>query len=329
MLGGLLLMGANPLISWGFSSGLRPLDPAAGGAAAGAASCRTCHQDVYRAWAGSRHAAAATNALFVSALEKEPDPRCVNCHAPLRAQGRRDEGVNCAVCHVRDGKVRTARPMSALGEAAHKSELAPALAEPGFCAQCHEFAFRRADGSLSDDAPIQSTVTEWRAYRDRGGQKSCRDCHMAEGGHRFWGAHHRPTLDQAIAYSLSPSAAGCRLTLQNQAGHAVPTGDMTRRLDVVAVTAAGRRRVVQSLVRTFRFVPDEAGGGMRKVRDADSTLRPAERRSLDLPADAARVEVVYWFTHPRNAMTPQLRDTETRRVLFAADLEEDVPCAIP
>ncbi|MCB9780372.1 MAG: hypothetical protein H6742_17540 [Alphaproteobacteria bacterium] len=221
--------------------GLRPLVAAAPSAWS---DCADCHEAVASAFAGSRHAHAATNPAFAVSWAQHPDGWCLQCHAPTVAAqeallgftaipGVRYEdrdttataGVTCAVCHLREGpSVASTTSGSAAAAAAH-----PVTPEPGLgsavCGDCHAFQFQqhtpRTPLALGD-APAQDTLAEWRAS---GSVQDCADCHLD--GHRFPG---RELLDVDVAFVLAPGRVDA--TLSHSAGHAVPTGDPFRALEL-------------------------------------------------------------------------------------------------
>ena len=94
-----------------------------------AKDCGKCHREIYREWAGSMHALAWTEPYFQVDFKYDGSLQiCLNCHTPLVDQQQnlvqgfrdrdkfdpilapnpnydealRDEGVTCAVCHVRE-----------------------------------------------------------------------------------------------------------------------------------------------------------------------------------------------------------------------------------
>jgi hypothetical protein len=93
---------------------------------------------------------------------------------------------------------------------------------------------------------MQQTVDELAASALR--ESSCVSCHMPRLGpgpghlsHRFLGGHDEVTLRQALTVEAQRlSASVIRLILRpQQVGHALPTGDMFRRLQV-RVESLGR-----------------------------------------------------------------------------------------
>ncbi len=97
-----------------------------------AEECGGCHEEIYEEWLGSMHAKAWTDPYYQVDYRFDGSQQiCLNCHIPLENQqenrvvGFRDnekfdpilqpnpdfdvelqqEGVTCAVCHVKDGKI--------------------------------------------------------------------------------------------------------------------------------------------------------------------------------------------------------------------------------
>ncbi|MCK6507564.1 hypothetical protein L6R53_30055 [Myxococcota bacterium] len=225
-----------------------------------AQACNACHGAVHDAWAGSAHARAWNDAAFRAALARVGETTaCTGCHLPLANQHPRlaagyvqgdpsrpdmqpnagwdptlmSEGVTCAACHVRDGKVLVARPDARGGP--HPIAYSEELGKSELCATCHQLSWPEGD------RPFYDTWGEWQqsAYAQAG--VGCVDCHMpqvpaASSGTRFAAvADHGLPADPARALSIhvrtgapeiqrgSPFAVTVKL--QNTgAGHHLPTG---------------------------------------------------------------------------------------------------------
>jgi hypothetical protein len=309
----------------GFSAGEAPVDVGDGARSLSARECGRCHQADYEAWRRSRHARATLNPLFAHGHALEPGPRCVNCHAPLAQQtagvhkGRvapgslAEEGVTCAVCHVRNDEVLTARdPALAppLARRAHTLRHEPALASAQMCAACHQF---RCRGDAPPDARglVQSTYDEWLGYRRAGGERDCAGCHMPSGDHAF----PRGGYDtDALVGALTARVEGGSLHLASRGvGHDLPTGDLYRHLLVEARVAEGWQEVAR-LGRTFETVtgPD---GRRRRERVTDTALSPGEEVVLGLPEGAREVAVRYVRTHPGYVRRLRERGADVVRTL--------------
>ncbi|MCB9594555.1 MAG: hypothetical protein H6719_17615 [Sandaracinaceae bacterium] len=260
-----------------------------------AASCGACHEQHAREWAASAHRTAFTNAIFQAEFEPHRRPYCQRCHAP---RGEPSAGVDCAVCHVRDGAVLNP---TISGRAPHAGRVAP-LDGTLACARCHDFAFES-----QPDLGLQRTVQEWVGSRHH--DTPCQGCHMPRRGrarsHRFPGGLDPGLLEHAIRVEARAVSEGSRtrLTLTmstDAAGHAVPTGDIFRRLEVTAwpVAAPARRERVQ---RWRRFRVDRAGWHEREDQRVPETGERTVEVILDGVADRVGYRVDLWRTSPLRA----------------------------
>lgn len=274
-----------------FSVGLAPIDdtnvPAKWRTAK---TCAGCHPDQANEWRHSRHGAAWTNAIFQREYKQQPLNWCVHCHAPLKSQfdevkrgggALADEGVTCAVCHVRGGKLLARRKNPA---SPHDTEVRSDFGSADFCAGCHQFNFPLfgKDGQVSGYSPfpMQNTVAQFRAGPHKSGR--CGDCHSrSKFGHAFPGAHDLGMLRGALAYSMCREGGELQVTLRNQgAGHNVPTGDVHRHILLRLWHSASPERLYEySLARRYEAVPS---GGKKTV--LDTTLPPGASRTLRIKA---------------------------------------------
>ncbi len=294
-----------------------PLDPGPvpeGLAHLGAQACAACHPNAWRSWSRGPHAGPPDDGLARAAMGLAG---CDACHLPLVGQherletvigGRIDqverapnpvfdptswlEGVTCAACHVREGKVLASTPEAALRPAPHPMAYTPELADGSACAACHEL---RMEGAAE---PLYDTWGEWRraGFEERGVR--CVDCHgggAADGGVPDHDVAR--SLDEALSVLLAAPALTVDrggppvevvLTLVNTgAGHAVPSGSPWAGLrvrlsaegppDKKGVPTPGPE-VTADLARTIGAEPPFA-------TVADTRLAPGAR--LDLPLSLA------------------------------------------
>lgn len=259
------------------------------------AQCVRCHESAARQHQGSGHQRATVNPAFRAALAIEPTAFCRGCHAP-EADPRhetpaalRELGVGCVTCHTDDtGNVhavpKEGHPAEEIA-GGHTIIRSAAFAGPGACAGCHEFRFEamRGDG---DEHHMQTTVREHA--RGPFADTSCAGCHMpidAGGKHDHWFKGVRDPAFLRASLTVSAEALdkpGVRLTLtQALPGHAFPTGDLFRRLEVgVALLDARGRVVVQEvrhLARHLVIAPRQSG---RKLVADDRIF--AEPSTIDL-----------------------------------------------
>ena len=327
--------------------GLAPIEPGTRDAALlSSAACARCHRGQHAEWTESRHAAAWTNGIFRREYRAKPSRWCVHCHAPLAPQVAEvaaggptplaDEGVGCASCHVRGGRIvaREQRPGSP-----HATLARADFGGPATCAGCHQFAYPvfDADGEVRrlSAFPMQDTVAQFHAGPMNAMADGCRGCHaLSPYGHRYPGAHDPAMLERALALELCRDGDTLVMALENRgAGHHVPTGDVHRHINLRAWRSEAPERLHEIFIGR-RFEPDAAGG---KRTVWDSTLPPRQRRLFRVDpaslggAGAIRVELVYVYTADetprpgRDPGEPTSRVIEERRVRF----EELPACASP
>jgi hypothetical protein len=252
-----------------------------------AKECGRCHQEIYREWAGSMHGQAWIEPYFQVDFAFDGSLQiCLNCHTPLVNQQRdlvlgfrdrdkfdpilspnpgydaalRDEGVTCAVCHVRNGRIvgpfRTEN-------APHPVEYDPDMSQ-GMrpCQKCHVVSGKRWDTFYS--IPPCGTVAEI----EKGGQAiDCVGCHMspakrpAAGGmtvrkgssHQFQGGHEPKRVKDALKvdYRLRDDALVVKLTNVG-AAHDLPTGTPDRHLTLEVKLLGPREEVMKETVHTMK-----------------------------------------------------------------------------
>ncbi|MBL8600939.1 MAG: hypothetical protein JNK72_03350 [Myxococcales bacterium] len=259
-----------------FSRGAAPvrLGRAVPGVASHAASaCASCHAEIADEWRASQHRGAWHDRVFQAAYQREPMAFCRHCHAPL-AEGpapsreEADEGVSCAVCHVRSGAVLGAR---ARADTPHPV-LAAGLGASTYCAGCHQFNFPGdtggAEAPYATDEPMQDTFAEWQMSASGQRGESCQSCHMpwVEGpngrrhrSHRFVGGADPALVRQAVSVRLVPGrtadAVEAAVSLvPGRLGHAFPTGDLFRRVEL-RVWADDDEAHAQTVVYARAFAP--------------------------------------------------------------------------
>lgn len=254
----------------------------------GSAGCAGCHAAIAAEWEMSQHRAAWDDPVFLAAYAIEPDPFCRGCHAPEAKlddplDPARHQGIACVTCHedARDAGAHVR------AEAARRPRLAPAKR----CEACHQFEFPEPQ-----DAPMQGTAEEHAASPAR--DKGCESCHMTRAGdhqdHRFRVQGDPAILQRALAVEAAPGAQrSVRVTLRaKDVGHAVPTGDMFRRLEVHARAGCdagpGPCDEAEPVVLARAFALERGAHGTRRRQIADRRV----------PASGAPIEAEPLFLQP-------------------------------
>lgn len=284
------------------------------------AACEGCHQEIAVEWRSSLHRSAWDDPVFLAAYVIEPQPFCRGCHAPEApledaAAPARHLGVGCVTCHVVD-------PVAAVASGAAHARTTPRRDARGEgCTSCHQFEFPEPQ-----EAAMQSTAEEHARSPER--DRSCESCHMranaeatAHKDHRFRVHGDTELLRGALAISARPGRERSTVVslAARGAGHAVPTGDMFRRLEVRAWAGAGESALEAEpvvLAREFEMVATE--DGRRRVQIGDRRV-PASGEPVEVElvfpqpirAQSVRWEVVYRRMGPHEA------------ALFGVDLQRE------
>lgn len=261
-----------------------------------AESCGQCHQAIYEEWKTSIHAHAYQDPFFQAYWKKDGYVWvCLNCHTPLENQqptlikeipnnrvekavevdnphydmDYQAEGVTCAACHVRDGKILGPFDDSA---APHPTEYDPAFRTTAICYRCHNVV----------SGPFQFyNVGPCGTYAEYEGEFfmkeqgfTCQHCHMpevfrpvAEGGpirqgrrHLWRGGHDPDMIKRAVAIQVKADPPNPKqgetvmmtLTLINAgAGHKIPTGDPDRHFTVEFYVKDPAGRILDQQIDTM------------------------------------------------------------------------------
>ncbi|HVH47692.1 MAG TPA: multiheme c-type cytochrome [Labilithrix sp.] len=176
------------------------------------AACEGCHADIALEWRASLHMQSYSDPVYQRAFALEPLAFCTRCHAPLAdPEAPSGEpaavGIACTSCHSGGPTVTSTRP----------------------CADCHEFGFPEGPGLM------QLTATEHRASVHSA--TPCATCHMprvaGHASHRFSASRDVELLRGAADIRASRASSEVVVSLSpRNVGHALPTGDIFRRLRV-------------------------------------------------------------------------------------------------
>lgn len=277
------------------------------------AACEACHVEVAREWRGSLHQRADLEPAYRRAFAIEPLPFCRSCHAPEAVPALEEPpevaelGVGCVSCHLTgdDDRVLASPRVHAAPESAPHPVVRDArFATASACAGCHEFAFPGLRGG--DVAELmQSTVREHAASASS--DRSCADCHMPtlEGtrrSHAFVASRSEEIVRSAVDVEVVRLDDRVRVVLRPKvSGHAFPTGDLFRRVEI-AVEVLGPDRLVlarelRHLARHFELAPGATG--RKLVRDDRVHHEP---RTVEIPTPPSEQrEIAYRVAYQRVA----------------------------
>jgi hypothetical protein len=255
-----------------------------------AGACRACHTAIADEWATSRHALAWTNGIFQREYQAKPQAWCVNCHAPMPVQQAElatagdagahplaDQGINCATCHVRAGKLVAARRAAT---SPHDTIVDATFGTPAFCADCHQFtfpvlAYRGGAALRMTKHPMQDTVASFLRGPYATEPDGCMACHGSPTNHAFAGGHDAGMLGAAITVEWCRRDAEIVVTLTNAAaGHSVPTGDIHRHMNLRVWKSSAPESLYEGFLGR-RFEPADDGG---KVTTWDSSIAPGKHQ---------------------------------------------------
>ncbi|HRI65095.1 MAG TPA: multiheme c-type cytochrome [Polyangium sp.] len=281
------------------------------------ASCMVCHDEQAHEWRGSLHQRANVDPAYRQAFAIEPLPFCRGCHAP--EADPRDEppasvselGVGCVTCHVTREGVVWAAPATNPSSAPHAVHRSEAFAMTGGCTNCHEFGFPGTNAGPHDGDAMFMQTTGREHARSAAAKTPCADCHMpvvlGRRSHHFREVRDSEWLRKNLEVTVRKGAAdSVEVVLrQTRPGHAFPTGDLFRRLEVGAELRDTRgnvlRRDVQHLSRQFIERPHMSGRdlqGDERLFDAPRTI------DLDIAPESKVAEplrVFHWVKLQRVA----------------------------
>jgi hypothetical protein len=193
------------------------------------------------------------------------------------------------------------------GDAPHPLRRSADFARTGGCAGCHEFRFPGAIGD-DDDHFMQTTVREHR--RSPSAERACAECHMplvaGRRSHAFAEVRDPAWLRKNLGATASlPDENRVRITLvQPDPGHAYPSGDLFRRLEVGCEIrdAAGKtiQREVRHLARHFEVLPGHQG---RRLTRDNRVFDEPNVVEIALSPSGQRPAVIAWWVSLQRVAT--------------------------
>jgi hypothetical protein len=285
-------------------------------------ACEGCHAQIAAEWRESLHARSHTDAVYQRAFALEPLQFCQACHAPEAdpalpvPEAAAKLGVGCVTCHVVAGELLAAPPRSAARGPGSAAKAAPhpvlgdaRLGGSAACAGCHEFEFPDRTARKLPEL-MQSTVSEHARSADR--DRACASCHMPAvepGGvphrsHAFLGGHDTGLVKSAVVVKAEREGEVARITITpRELGHAFPTGDLFRRLEVSAEAVGSERQVVASqrryLMRHWQRLPGPFGVVLRHATEDDRPLDAELVVELALGTKALNLPIAWRVAYQR------------------------------
>jgi len=312
------------------------------------ASCAKCHSEIAKEWEQSWHHKAFVDAEFQAGLTREPTnvhSICIGCHAPESAgsekslaQGKR-VGITCVTCHLPPSPEQVTVPSAKAAPSGgyHAGMRLVSVRDVSGCAGCHEFKFITPRPSYAPEFAqwMQRTVREH--YDGRDGEENCVSCHMRQGGtptphhdHRMLGGHEDGLVRRAIEVTVTrPHSNLVRVELSpKHVSHAVPTGDLFRRL-AIYVQPRGYSPLQGPLVRYLGRHHVRIEHGQRlEVRD-DRPFKATSTVDLDLEVQLLDEAVDYRVVYER---VSYLRGDDERNAVVGSEVvlaEGSLPPPIP
>jgi len=266
-----------------------------GGASGGeltSAQCASCHEQAAKDHAADWHSQAFTDPDALKLSKNFQDEQCVSCHAPtpiyktgigmrvFARRERREEGVNCVSCHLReDGTVAAGADFPDSPCRARKDDF---IGVAKHCNGCHNQHW---------------TVDEFMAWKARTGRpETCIDCHTP---HKFEGGHSLRMLKAAVTLSAEVEDAKLVVKVTNSgAGHKIPTDSRHKSFNLLVTVkdAEGDVLTLHEELAEYRLY--------YRQQNIDSTqILPGETREHEfvLPDDrkgTVIVDLVYCLKPP-------------------------------
>ncbi len=328
--------------------------------------CAACHQEIYEEWATSMHAKAYIDPLFQAYWRKDNNIWiCLNCHTPLQNQQEfiitgfekgdikkpaikkndayipelKEEGITCAVCHVRDGVI-----LGPYGNtnAPHPTKYEPSLKSTAICDRCHQVPGEKTTLYIANPC---NTSEEFHGgpYAAKG--YICQTCHMPEverpiatgfpirkvGKHLWSGGYSPDIVKKAFMLSLDKKTANGSvnliLNIKNiGAGHKVPTGDPDRYITVHFDVINKKGEILKSRQYTIgRWIIWKP----IIIEVYENRIKPLESRNYRFSyntsaGESIRVQVIYHIMTERAKERLRKKYGLTEDVLIESKIFEDI-----
>lgn len=238
------------------------------------------------------HRNSHSNASYQRQFNRQPLAFCQACHAPeadplakIVPATLSEMGVGCVTCHVQNDAIISVTGARA-NATPHALKPTAELGTAAACAACHQFPF---PSSLKLGVPtlMQSTIQEHQGSPFSAA--SCAQCHMPfRNGHRnhtFAVTQDDVVIQNAVSVGVARTGARIAFRLASRGvGHAVPTGDLFRRIalraEVVDLTGKTLESQTRYLSRHFGFMRGSDGQFLKMEVGDDRLPATGEVRSV-------------------------------------------------
>ena len=299
--------------------------------------CKSCHFETHSERESGAHAKAWTNVRFQDGFQSEKKDWCIYCHAPLEIQkdeilnsknflGNRfaSEGINCAVCHIRNGKIHSP---NANKNSAHEVIEYSIMNRSEFCASCHEFSFPEKfhPEILYSKEPMQSTFTDWKNSES---ERTCQSCHLK--GHELIGVTDGKifkNLIEKVDFEISEkNLLSISVQLGKSIGHNFPTGDLFRSVVLEVSTSSTFKHLIFSkkFARFYSAGNLENGFVWNRNLLNDTTIPPNQNSihlTLDIPDGGFLfARLIYYFHDTELGGKTNLLKSQNEWILWKAKI---------
>ncbi|PJZ67725.1 cytochrome C554 and C-prime [Leptospira wolffii] len=220
---------------------------------ADSATCGSCHPKQFGSWKAALHSRAVGPGFLwqLPRIGKHGSENCWNCHSPnpetksawlvrlgwdapkhgAWKSGTEGQGIQCAACHLRQGKIYGPPSVGTSASVFEKSnvfhgkfEERKEFDQSEFCKPCHQSLEK---GRKIRDKPLMDVYGQWArsSFREKG--TTCQSCHMPGREHLWKGISDKETVLTGVKTELKvlPEGLGVRILaeLKNEfIGHEFP-----------------------------------------------------------------------------------------------------------
>ncbi|PJZ47778.1 multiheme c-type cytochrome [Leptospira saintgironsiae] len=193
------------------------------------ASCGSCHLQQFGSWKSTLHSRAIGPGFLwqLPRIGKHGSENCMNCHSPnpetknllltrlgwgevsdsAWKSGSEENGVQCASCHLRKGKVYGPFPKDGNKNRIFQNSNIPhegfipqkEFEESEFCKNCHQSpeTAKQVNGKF-----LMDTYGQWRRSEFAKSNVQCQNCHMPDRKHEWKGISDPEMVKQGVQTSL-------------------------------------------------------------------------------------------------------------------------------